>query len=156
MTDPFDMEQWEDSAPTKDFSQSTHDKWDGKARSAGKRLAENWDTPLVDNPDQYGIDLITPDGRYGLEVEVKLGWDGPHFPWRTIHIPVRKQKFAQLNMQVEFAVFNKSLTTAIVIPASEVLNSPVVPVKNSQIPEGELFFDITVKDEYIHSIRRAI
>jgi len=48
------------------------------------------------NPDQYGIDLIGMDVRgkeIAVEVEVKHHWKGSHFPFRTVHVSARKQKF---------------------------------------------------------------
>ena len=52
------------------------------------------------NPDQYGIDLIGTDntGRHiAVEVEVKHHWKGSHFPFRTVHVSARKQKFVRPN-----------------------------------------------------------
>ncbi len=48
------------------------------------------------NPDQYGIDLIGEDNTgkaIAVEVEVKHHWKGSHFPFRTVHVSARKQKF---------------------------------------------------------------
>jgi hypothetical protein len=48
------------------------------------------------NPDQYGIDLIGTDSTgkaMAVEVEVKHHWKGSHFPFRTVHVSARKQKF---------------------------------------------------------------
>ena len=52
------------------------------------------------NPDKYGIDLIGIDVRgreIAVEVEVKHHWTGPHFPFRTVHVSARKQKFVRPN-----------------------------------------------------------
>jgi hypothetical protein len=52
------------------------------------------------NPDQYGIDLIGTDntGKHiAVEVEVKHHWIGAHFPFRTVHVSARKQKFVRPN-----------------------------------------------------------
>jgi len=48
------------------------------------------------NPDTYGIDLIGTDStgkQIAVEVEVKHHWTGSHFPFRTVHVSARKQKF---------------------------------------------------------------
>jgi hypothetical protein len=54
---------------------------------------------IVDvNPDQYGIDLIGTDNtgrQIAVEVEVKHHWKGAHFPFRTVHVSARKQKFVR-------------------------------------------------------------
>jgi len=50
------------------------------------------------NPDQYGIDLIGTDNTgkaIAVEVEVKHHWKGSHFPFRTVHVSARKQKFVK-------------------------------------------------------------
>ena len=56
---------------------------------------------IVDvNPDQYGIDLIGTDNtgrQIAVEVEVKHHWKGSHFPFRTVHVSARKQKFVRPN-----------------------------------------------------------
>ena len=52
------------------------------------------------NPDQYGIDLIGTNGdgeQVAVEVEVKHHWTGPHFPFTTVHVSARKQKFVRPN-----------------------------------------------------------
>lgn len=52
------------------------------------------------NPDQYGIDLIgtnTEGQEVAVEVEVKHHWTGSHFPFRTVHVSARKQKFVRPN-----------------------------------------------------------
>jgi hypothetical protein len=52
------------------------------------------------NPDQYGIDLIGTDNtgrQIAVEVEVKHHWKGSHFPFRTVHVSARKQKFVRPN-----------------------------------------------------------
>jgi hypothetical protein len=52
------------------------------------------------NPDTYGIDLIGTDntGKHiTVEVEVKHHWTGAHFPFRTVHVSARKQKFVRPN-----------------------------------------------------------
>jgi hypothetical protein len=52
------------------------------------------------NPDQYGIDLIGTNRegqQVAVEVEVKHHWTGAHFPFRTVHVSARKQKFVRPN-----------------------------------------------------------
>ena len=45
------------------------------------------------NPDDYGIDILTDN--YQFEVEVKHNWLGDKFPFGSVHFPQRKIKFAK-------------------------------------------------------------
>ena len=46
---------------------------------------------LKENPDKYGIDLITDDGHWGIELERHGKWLGnKDYVYRDIHILSRK------------------------------------------------------------------
>jgi hypothetical protein len=95
---------------------------------------------LTNNPDKYGPDLMFDDGSF-LEVEIKHTW-GDKFPFDTIQLPERKEKFAKLGCK--FMMFNKHLTKAFIFDSDAVLNSDKQMVSNKYIPDGEYFFKIPV------------
>ncbi len=94
------------------------------------------------NPDEYGIDLIfhNKDGDYYYaEVEVKHNWEGVAFPFKSIHFPKRKLKFA--NPRSVFIMLNKDRSQLIVIPGKKLLKSPII-TKNTIYTENEEFIEV--------------
>lgn len=90
-----------------------------------------------ENPDRYGVDLVSNGNSY--EVEVKHNWTGIKFPFQTIHIAARKLKFALEG--VRFVILNKPLTWAIVIHGEVVSASPIIK-KDTSLTEGEDFISV--------------
>jgi hypothetical protein len=99
------------------------------------------------NPDQYGIDLLfkNPAGDYySCEVEVKHNWKGAKFPFKTMHIPARKLKFAADN--AIFVVLNSERTHLIMLHGEDLRKAPIVR-KDTIYTEGEYFVEIEVDYE---------
>ena len=99
------------------------------------------------NPDQYGIDLLfkNPIGDYySCEVEVKHNWKGAKFPFKTMHIPARKLKFATDN--AIFVVLNSERTHLIMLHGEDLRKAPIVR-KDTIYTEGEYFVEIEVDNE---------
>jgi len=124
----------------KSFDQSLYNQNDSKAREAAKKYWFNNGVNIIDNPDRYGPDLIFDDGSF-LEVEVKHTWTDT-FPFDTLQLPERKEKFAKLNCK--FMVFNKTFTKAFLFDGDQVLQSDKKEVKNKFVPNGEMFFQIPI------------
>ena len=79
------------------------------------------------NPDQYGIDLLfkNPEGDYySCEVEVKHNWKGAKFPFKTMHIPARKLKFATDNSI--FVILNSERSHLIMLHGDDLRKAPIV------------------------------
>jgi hypothetical protein len=93
------------------------------------------------NPDQYGIDLLSDDVAF--EVEVKHNWSGSEFPFGTVHLPGRKMKFANDNSV--FVMLNSERTHAMLISGTLVKNSKVV-TKNTIYTNDEQFIEVDVSD----------
>ena len=99
------------------------------------------------NPDQYGIDLLFKNqlgGYYSCEVEVKHNWKGAKFPFKTMHIPARKLKFATDN--AIFVVLNSERTHLIMLHGEDLRKAPIVR-KDTIYTEGEYFVEIEVDNE---------
>ena len=77
----------------KPFDKNLHRKHDPHSRQIVKEFFAKLDIPLKDHPDQYEADLITEDGLFLVEVEHRVVWKKEKFPFSTIHIPRRKNKF---------------------------------------------------------------
>lgn len=94
------------------------------------------------NPDDYGIDLIfhNKDGDYYYaEVEVKHNWVSVDFPYKSIHFPKRKLKFA--NSRSYFIMLNSDRSQLMVIPGSKLLESPII-TKNTIYTNNEEFVEV--------------
>lgn len=104
---------------------------------------------LKDNIDKYGIDLITEDQSFGVEVEHRLAWKSKHFPFNTINLPERKKKLFNKN-GTWYAILSKNFL-GIGIVNGEVIreiiaNQSPVESSNKYINQGECFYKISKKN----------
>ena len=131
---------------TKQFSQALHDLYDPPAREAvTKWVKMKWGLDCRENPNVYGVDLLVnrADKLVGyIEVEVR-GWDYCHYP--TIHVGLRKEKLFQQDRPVLFFALTQDLIHAYWAKTQVIEGSPLIEVKNTEVPAGELFFDVPVK-----------
>lgn len=109
----------------KPFSQSLFARYDKAAKNAMIDYLTDLGWDVRENPDQYGIDLLcTSDSRaIEVEVEVKVYWQD-RFPFKTLHIPFRKAKFA--NDDSVFAILSNDLTRAALVSGRNLLGCTVV------------------------------
>lgn len=128
----------------KPFNQAVHDACDPPAREAVIRFHESrgyYAKPF----DKYKVDLIienefmVPVGY--AEIEMR---DWEECPFSTIHIPERKKKLFDNDMPTTYFVVSKSLKKAWWCKTEEILESPLIEVKNKAVPEGEYFYDVPV------------
>lgn len=77
----------------KKFSQSLYRQNDPTSRKVVKEYFERNKIPLEDNPNKYGVDLISKDGSLQIEVEHRLVWVDKEFPYSEINVPERKAKY---------------------------------------------------------------
>jgi hypothetical protein len=126
----------------KKFSQELFDQYDTKAREVVKTYFSKTDWKVVDNPDKYGPDLIATKDTYFIEVEIKNAWQNTTFPFTSIQLPQRKQKFTKLQYETTFLVLSKDLTQFIGVWGKELTEDRLVEVKNKFIPNGEYFFQV--------------
>lgn len=96
---------------------------------------------------RYDIDLSvsSADGRrmdFECERRSIPAWEsGSAFPYPTITIPLRKEKFA--SPVAYFATVNSSCTAVVVLPASVVTGSAVV-LRNTKDRGWEKFYDVPI------------
>ena len=79
------------------FDRDQFARHDAHAKEVARQFWINLGYNCIENPDEYGVDLLVEDkGRkFGCEVEVKTEWHGPEFNCPTLHIPFRKKKFTK-------------------------------------------------------------
>ena len=71
------------------FVQEQHALHDAEAKKAAQEFWIKHGYNCIENPDEYGVDLLV-DGKgrkFGCEVETKTGWHGPEFNYTTLRIP---------------------------------------------------------------------
>lgn len=105
---------------------------------------------VVENEDKYGPDLVAYYGfkpAYYIEVEVKHNWQkSAQFPFPTIQLPQRKEKFTKLDLPVEFWILRADLKAAMIIPDYVLSSSSLVEVPNRYVSEGEMFFQVPIEN----------
>ena len=127
----------------KPFSIDLYDKNDDAKELVIKILEDKGYMAWV-NDDPYGIDIVCQDDQGKCtyhEVEVKHNWKGDIFPFKTVHIPARKLKFAHAKSY--FVMFNHERSHMLVIPGIQLLNSPVI-TKSTIYTEDEEFVEVTL------------
>ena len=131
---------------TKQFNQQLHDKYDPPARKAVTDWVKmKWGLECRENPNVFGVDLIVlrEGKRVGyIEVEVR-NWEYCHYP--TIHIAHRKEKLFQQDLPTLFFALTHDLSHAYWCQAKIAKNYPLVEVKNFEVPNGEMFYDIPIE-----------
>jgi hypothetical protein len=104
------------------------------------------------NPDQYGIDLIGTDNtgkQIAVEVEVKHHWKGPHFPFRTVHVSARKQKFVKPNA---YLVMVNHERTHVLTLNYETLSQARLVTKPTVYTTDEQFLQVDVETAKIRKL----
>lgn len=135
----------------KKFDQKLHDRYDPPAREAvTKWMKMKWGLDCIPNPNVYGVDLIALRGGNPVgfvEVEVR-GWAYCHYP--TIHLAQRKDKLFDQDLPVLFFALTHDLSHAYWCRADIAKKFPLIEVKNFEVPNGEMFYDIpTTEFKYV-------
>jgi len=132
----------------KPFSKELHDQNDGPARARVRQsFAEMWGLNLVDNPDIFGPDLIAYRGSVFqgfVEIEVKHNWTGARFPFKTVHIPSRKERIFQHRPMI-FVVMNKEMNRFIWFKLDDVVAGARVKKKTRMTNFDESFIELPCK-----------
>jgi hypothetical protein len=127
----------------KPFSQELYDNDDAAKEFVIAFFTERYGFIVYVNPDQYGIDLIVENSRgtFELEVEVKHGWKGEKFPFRSLHFAGRKIKFAKNPEHVHFITLNDDWTYAL-LTSGDVLKESKVITKDTIYTKNEKFVEV--------------
>lgn len=139
--------------PYKKFDKKLYKENDQKAKKAGIKFWKSQGYNINENTDRYGPDLIAEKNgkKHYVEVEIKYNWNKEEFQYDDLQIPERKSKFAKLDMQTYFMVFNSLLNRAFICSTKNLLNSPIQNVANKYMYK-ENFFKIPVKKLKLVSI----
>jgi hypothetical protein len=133
------------SGERKPFDQANFEENDPDSRRVVRAYFARNSVALIDNPDKYGIDLVSPDGFFKVEVERRGIWTTKDFPFNEVNLPERKAKFFKDNNTIYAIVSNDYTRIGIILarflrPYIEDSNLRENP--NRYVHRGELFFKI--------------
>ena len=104
----------------KQFVEEQHALHDAEAKAIAQHFWIKLGYTCVENPDQYGVDLLVEGkGRkFGCEVETKTGWHGPRFEFPTLRIPFRKQSSQMIVSPSLFSIRGAPMPLWLVVRSS--------------------------------------
>lgn len=141
------------------YSQEMYDKFDEMGKNAVKRFFAERNLKAVPNPtNKFVIDMYVYDGDELValaEAEVRSEWTGKRFPFPTIHVPIRKDKYLHQDLPSFYFTINHDATATYVIDAQDVVKSNRHMTDTTR-QKNELFFDVPLSKAKLHRIKKEI
>lgn len=111
------------------FDVAAFEEYDAFSKAVVIRWLNRRGVVVVDNTlfDRYAVDLLV-GGVVPGDVEVRPEWNDDVFPFGTVHVPVRKEKF-MLEGDFLYFVLDKSLTRLLMTNGERIRSSPVEVVR---------------------------
>lgn len=136
----------------KRFDRELFEKYDKAARQVTTRFLKTKGYDVIEHPDRYAQDLIAymplDDFEFHVECEVKRVWKTDTFPYDSVQLPQRKEKFFDGGTQ--FFIWNEPMTHAATFWDYDIKDLPTVEVPNKYMYKDEYFFQIPLdKVEFI-------
>lgn len=103
---------------------------------------------LKPGKNRYDVDFHVYEAgqhTFNLEVERKKVWIGDKFQWDSVQFPERKAKFAKLDKNTIFLMFNNDLTHHLTVSSQTLLASPLKEVYNKYVKGGEMFYQVPIE-----------
>ena len=137
------------SAVRKTFNRALYEAYDAPAREALVSHLEAKGHTIVNNEENYNVDVVSQKGDYTYynEVEVKTAWkeDWPTH-WTDIRIPERKQRLLDKHEGIKgvlnFYIFRPDFKQAWRIKDTKLTKESLKEAKGRYIQKGEKFFHI--------------
>lgn len=129
----------------KRFDPQLYAENDAIAKDFIKNLLKGTAYQAIDNPKKRGVDLlIYKDSVHicNIECEIKRVWKDSVFPYESVQIPVRKEKYAILELPTIFTMLNGTQSDYLCFTSQQMLASPKKEVPNKYVYKGEFFFQI--------------
>ena len=123
----------------KEFNKESHAANDKPAKDLVIKFLKSKGLDAMENPNDYGIDIMV--SRY--EVERREIWTNK-FPFQTVHIPARKEKFLKYN--IIYAIVNKDFNKIMLCTSEIIRQYNKIEVPNRSVPTGEYFYDVPIKE----------
>jgi hypothetical protein len=136
----------------KRFDRELFEKYDKAAREVTTKVLKAKGYDVVEHPNRYAQDLIAymplDDYEFHVECEVKRVWKEDTFPYDSVQLPTRKEKF--FDGKTQFFIWNLPMTHAATFWCYDVANLTPVEVPNKYMYKDEYFFQIPLdKVEFI-------
>lgn len=129
----------------KPFSKSLFNGHDPKSRTIVKDYLAKNQIMVNDNPNKFGVDLISEDGTLKIEVEHRTVWKEEEFPFALINVPERKGKFFTEEC-VSYAILSENYSHIGMISGKElkkyIVDENLAENRNKYVREGEYFYKI--------------
>ena len=129
----------------KKFDKELFNDNDPKCRKVVKDYLAKYNIFVNDNPNKYGVDLLSEDESVQLELERRTGWIKEEFPFKEVNIPERKAKFFT-NGKVSYVVISNDYSHIGIITPKKVQKyidkKYLKESSNRFIQSGELFYKI--------------
>lgn len=126
------------------FNQACFLEVDERSRKVVKEYFFNQGIKLYDNPNKYGVDLISPMGLT-MELEHRECFRND-FPYDHINIPQRKEKFLVGHPECSYCVINKDFTKCGICQGERIQLYTEKVWNNSR---GDEFFFKIPKEEFL-------
>jgi len=123
----------------KPFSVDTHASHDASGKQTVLKLLRQLGIEAEENPDRYGVDILGKSVDNTWEVEKRPKWVD-EWPYLTVHVPNRKEKFLQPSMI--YAVVNRDLNKVMFCSSTIISECEQIEVPNKEVESGEYFYDV--------------
>ena len=123
----------------KESNKESHAANDKPAKDLVIKFLKSKGLDAMENPNDYGIDIMV--SRY--EVERREIWTNK-FPFQTVHIPARKEKFLKYN--IIYAIVNKDFNKIMLCTSEIIRQYNKIEVPNRSVQTGEYFYDVPIKE----------
>lgn len=132
----------------KPFSRSLHQGNDPQSRKVVIEYFLKMGIPLKENPNQFGVDLLSRDGTLQLEVEHRLPWVDEIWPFADINVPERKAKFLAEG-KAQYIILSRDFSHMGIIRGEDIKQYIVKENlhlnKNKYVRDGEYFYKIPIQ-----------
>lgn len=128
----------------KKFDRKLYAKYDQKAKEFALAELKKVGLEAEEHRLKTHVDLVVEkDGEvyFYVETEIKTALDGD-FPYETLQLPHRKEKFCGLDKPTLFMLFSSNGKRYFCVWDQHVVGSGVAEVSNKYIKGGEFFFQI--------------
>jgi hypothetical protein len=134
----------------KQFNRALYEAYDAPARNALVLYLEDNGHTIINNEENYKVDVISQKGTYTYynEAEVKTAWKGD-WPahWEEVRIPERKKRLIEMYKSSPFSVLNfyifrPDFKQAWRIKDTLLTEKSLKEAKGRYIQKGEKFFHI--------------
>ncbi len=107
------------------------------------KLNNDTDFMIISNQDSYDFDFEINGIK--IEFEVRTVWMDLKFPFKTIHIPFRKEKLLKSDADSIYVIINFNFSCILFIDSYAIIKSNVIGI-NTTRAQNEQFFDVDIKN----------